>query len=46
MNAGLPDIDEPATLEMLVRELQSITDLPLQLDSSNKDAFGPRAAHL
>ena len=39
VNAGLPDIDEPATLEMLVRELQSITDLPLQLDSSNKDAL-------
>ena len=45
VNAGLPDIDEPATLEMLVRELQSITDLPLQLDSSNKDALA-RAAHL
>ena len=39
VNAGMPDIDEPATLEMLVRELQSITDLPLQLDSSNKDAL-------
>ena len=39
VNAGLPDIDEPATLEMLVRELQSITDLPLQLDSSNKEAY-------
>ena len=39
VNAGLPDIDEPATLEMLVRELQSITDLPLQLVSSNKDAL-------
>lgn len=39
VNAGLPDIDEPATLEMLVRELQSVTDLPLQLDSSNRDAL-------
>ena len=35
----LTGADEPATLEMLVRELQSITDLPLQLDSSNKDAL-------
>ena len=39
VNAGLPGIDEAATLEMLVRELQSITDLPLQLDSTNPEAL-------
>ena len=35
VNAGLPGIDEAATLERLVRDLQAVTDLPLQLDSSN-----------
>ncbi len=35
----LPGIDEPATLEQLVRDLQAVTDLPLQLDSSNPDAL-------
>lgn len=39
VNAGLPDIDEPAVLEMLTRELQAVTDLPLQLDSSNPEAL-------
>ena len=39
VNVGLPGIDEAATLEHLVRELQSITDLPLQLDSSNPEAL-------
>ncbi|MGN0652632.1 MAG: homocysteine S-methyltransferase family protein, partial [Gemmiger sp.] len=39
VNAGLPDIDEPAVLEMLVKELQAVTDLPLQLDSSNPEAL-------
>ena len=39
VNAGLPGINEPATLEQLVRDLQAVTDLPLQLDSSNPDAL-------
>ena len=39
VNVGLPGIDEPAVLEHLVRELQSVTDLPLQLDSSNPQAL-------
>lgn len=39
VNAGLPGIDEAATLERLVRELQAVTDLPLQLDSSNPEAL-------
>lgn len=39
VNAGLPGIDEAATLERLVRELQAVTDLPLQLDSSNAEAL-------
>ena len=39
VNAGLPGIDEATTLEQLVKDLQAITDLPLQLDSSNPDAL-------
>ena len=39
VNAGLPGIDEAAVLERLVTELQAVTDLPLQLDSSNPDAL-------
>ncbi len=39
VNAGLPGIDEPATLERLVRELQAVTDLPLQLDSADPAAL-------
>ena len=39
VNAGLPGIDEAAVLEQLVRELQAVTDLPLQLDSSDPAAL-------
>lgn len=39
VNAGLPGIDEAAALETLVRELQAVTDLPLQLDSSDAAAL-------
>ena len=39
VNAGLPGIDEAATLAQLVKDLQAITDLPLQLDSSNPEAL-------
>lgn len=39
VNAGLPGIDETAVLTHLVKELQSVTDLPLQLDSSNPKAL-------
>lgn len=39
VNAGLPDINEADTLESLVQNIQSVTDLPLQLDSSNPEAL-------
>ena len=39
VNAGLPGIDEAATLERLVTELQAVTDLPLQLDSTKPEAL-------
>jgi 5-methyltetrahydrofolate--homocysteine methyltransferase len=45
VNMGLPDIDEPAMLERAVAYVQSVTDLPLQLDSSNYQAL-ERAARI
>ena len=39
VNVGLPEIDEKAMLVSVVRELQAVTSLPLQLDSSNIDAL-------
>ena len=39
VNVGLPDIDEAAMLETVVKKLQSVTALPLQLDSSDPEAL-------
>lgn len=39
VNVGLPEIDEPAMLSKAVYELQSIIDLPLQLDTSDSVAM-------
>ena len=33
MNVGLPDIDEPALMEEVVQELQSVVNIPLQIDT-------------
>ena len=46
VNAGFAGIDEAAVLERLVGELQAVTDLPLQLDSSNPEALARGAARL
>lgn len=39
VNVGLPEIDEPAMLEKCVAEIQAVTDLPLQLDTSDPVAM-------
>ncbi|KDR96741.1 5-methyltetrahydrofolate--homocysteine methyltransferase [Peptoclostridium litorale DSM 5388] len=39
VNMGVPGIDEVAAATRAVRELQSVIDLPLQIDSSNPDAI-------
>ena len=39
VNVGLPDIDEVKMLENTVCELQSVTDLPLQIDTSDISAM-------
>ncbi|MBE7070669.1 MAG: homocysteine methyltransferase, partial [Ruminococcaceae bacterium] len=39
VNVGLPEIDEPAMMENIVFKLQSVTTLPLQLDSTDIEAL-------
>lgn len=39
VNVGLPEIDEPSMMEEVVKELQSIIDLPLQIDTSDLAAM-------
>ncbi len=39
VNVGLPEIDEKAVLCDTVRELQAVTALPLQLDTSSPEAM-------
>lgn len=39
VNVGLPEIDEPSMMEEVVKELQSIVDLPLQIDTSDVEAM-------
>ena len=39
VNVGLPEIDEKAMLVEVVRELQSIVELPLQMDTTNIEAM-------
>ncbi len=39
VNVGLPDIDERAVMTETVRELQSITSLPLQIDTVSVEAM-------
>lgn len=39
VNVGVPKLDDVAMLPKVVKQLQSITDLPLQIDSSNPAAI-------
>ena len=39
VNVGLPEIDEAEMLETVVRKLQSVTTLPLQIDTSDPVAL-------
>lgn len=39
VNVGLPEIDEPAFLESAVFSLQSVLDLPLQIDTADTTAM-------
>lgn len=39
VNVGLPEIDEVAMMESAVTAIQSVTDLPLQIDTTNLEAM-------
>ncbi|MDY2670916.1 MAG: homocysteine S-methyltransferase family protein [Anaerovoracaceae bacterium] len=39
VNVGLPGIDEPDMMVRVVKALQPVVDIPLQLDSSNDEAI-------
>ena len=39
VNVGLPEIDEPSFMIKTVKALQSVVDVPLQIDSSNRGAI-------
>ena len=39
VNVGLPEIDEPAMMKTVVTRLQGVTGLPLQIDTTDKDAL-------
>ncbi|MBQ5674361.1 MAG: homocysteine S-methyltransferase family protein, partial [Lachnospiraceae bacterium] len=39
VNVGLPDIDEPAMMQAVIREIQSVTSMPLQIDTVDEKAL-------
>lgn len=39
VNVGLPGIDEPETMKKVIKLLQEVITLPLQIDSSNPEAI-------
>ena len=39
VNVGLPEIDEKELLCRAINEIQAVSSLPLQIDTSNKDAL-------
>ena len=45
VNVGVPGLDEPALLDSTVQAVQSVTDLPLQIDTSNTKALERAMRH-
>ena len=45
VNVGVPGLDEPSVLDAAVQAVQSVTDLPLQIDTSNTDALERALRH-
>ncbi len=39
VNVGLPEIDEPKMMVKVIKELQAVVDIPLQIDSSDPEAI-------
>lgn len=40
VNVGLPEIDEPSMMEAVVKELQAVIDLPLQIGHLQSTGHG------
>jgi len=45
VNVGVPGLDEPAVLDEIVQAVQSVTDLPLQIDTSDPVALERALRH-
>lgn len=45
VNAGVPGIDEPSVLRATVEAIQSVTDIPLQIDTSSPAALETALRH-
>ena len=45
VNVGVPGLDEPAFLDSTVQAVQSVTDLPLQIDTSDPKALERALRH-
>jgi len=45
VNVGVPGLDEPTVLDETVQAVQSVTDLPLQIDTSNTAALERALRH-
>ena len=45
VNVGVPGLDEPAVLDATMQAVQSVTDLPLQLDTSDPKALERAMRH-
>jgi len=45
VNTGVPGLDEPAVLDSTVQAVQSVTDLPLQIDTSDPKALERALRH-
>ena len=45
VNAGVPGIDEPSVLRATVEAIQSVTDVPLQIDTSDSVALETALRH-
>ena len=45
VNAGVPGIDEPSVLRATVEAIQSVTDVPLQIDTSSPAALETALRH-
>ena len=45
VNVGVPGLDEPAVLDATIQAVQSVTDLPLQIDTSDPKALERALRH-